>query len=61
MKARRLLLQSLRSLARYRARSAFMMLGSLVGIAALVFAVSVGQAVQGAVLKTAARHHARAA
>src|SRR5262249_627690 len=43
---------SLSALARYRLRSAFVMLGSLVGVAALTLVVSVGQGVQAKVLKT---------
>src|SRR5262249_49153202 len=40
------------TLARYRLRSAFVMLGSLVGVAALTLVVSIGQGVQAKVLKT---------
>lgn len=42
----RLATQSLRSMRRYRLRTSFMMLGSLVGVAALTLAVSLGQQVQ---------------
>jgi putative ABC transport system permease protein len=52
MKASYLFRQSARSMTRYKLRTAFMMLGSLVGVAALTFAVSLGQGVQGKVVKT---------
>jgi putative ABC transport system permease protein len=52
MSTTRLLSHSLRALTRYRLRSAFVMLGSLVGVAALTLVVSVGQGVQAKVLKT---------
>jgi putative ABC transport system permease protein len=52
MKATRLLIQSGRSMARYKLRTSFMMLGSLVGVAALTLVVSVGQGVQAKVVKT---------
>ncbi len=55
MTAPRLLVQSLRSVVRYKARSTFMMLGSLVGVAALALAVSLGQAVEAGVMKTVQR------
>src|SRR5438093_4378313 len=48
----RLITLSLRALARYRLRSAFMMLGSLVGIAALTLVVSIGQGIEAKFLKT---------
>src|SRR5262245_6441131 len=52
MSPTRLVVHSLSALARYRLRSAFVMLGSLVGVAALTLVVSVGQGVQAKVLKT---------
>jgi putative ABC transport system permease protein len=52
MSTTRLLKHSLRVLSRYRLRSAFVILGSLVGVAALTLVVSVGQAVQAKVMKT---------
>src|SRR5262245_11713795 len=52
MSATRLVMHSLRALTRYRLRSAFVMLGSLVGVAALTLVVSIGQGVQAKVLKT---------
>jgi putative ABC transport system permease protein len=44
--------QSVRSMARYKLRTGFMMVGSLVGVAALTFAVSLGQGLQRKVMKT---------
>ncbi|MGH9162464.1 MAG: ABC transporter permease [Vicinamibacteraceae bacterium] len=55
MRTTRLLTHSLRAMARYRLRSTFMMLGSLVGVAALTVAVSVGQGMQAKVLTTLSR------
>src|SRR5262249_52823074 len=52
MSATRLVMHSLSTLARYRLRSAFVMLGSLVGVAALTLVVSIGQGVQAKVLRT---------
>lgn len=52
MKTRHLLAQSARSMARYRLRTTVMMLGSLVGVAALTLAVSLGQAIQAKVVRT---------
>ncbi len=52
MRARHLLAQSMRSMARYRLRTTFMMLGSLVGVAALTLAVSLGRGVQAKVVRT---------
>jgi putative ABC transport system permease protein len=52
MTAARLLIQSGRSMARYKLRTGFMMLGSLVGVAALTLVVSVGQGVQAKVVRT---------
>jgi putative ABC transport system permease protein len=49
----RLLRQSGRTLARYKLRSALMMLGSLVGVAALTVVVSVGESAQRKMLTTA--------
>src|SRR5262245_17715943 len=52
MSTRRVVTNSLRVVTRYRLRSGFVMLGSLVGVAALTFVVSIGQGVQAKVLKT---------
>ena len=52
MTTKRLLQQSLQSLARYKLRTAFMMLGSLVGVAALTFVLSVSRAAQTKMLRT---------
>ncbi|MEO6528696.1 MAG: ABC transporter permease [Gemmatimonadaceae bacterium] len=52
MNAARLVTQSVHSMGRYRLRTAFMMLGSFIGVAALTFAVSLGQGVQVKVLRT---------
>jgi putative ABC transport system permease protein len=52
MSATRLVVHSLRALTRYRLRSAFVMLGSLVGVAALTLVVSVGQGIQDKVTRT---------
>jgi len=46
MKASRLAKHSLRMMSRYKLRTSFMMLGSLIGIAALTFVISVGQLAQ---------------
>ncbi len=46
MTTKRLLQQSLQSLTRYKLRTSFMMLGSLVGVAALTFVLSISQAAQ---------------
>lgn len=48
----RLVAHSVRALFRYRLRTAFMMIGSLVGIAALTFVVSVGQGARQKMLTT---------
>jgi putative ABC transport system permease protein len=48
----RVLAQSFGTLKRYRLRSTFVMLGSLVGVAALTLVVSVGQGVEAKVMKT---------
>jgi putative ABC transport system permease protein len=48
----RLLTASFRAIARYKLRSGFMMLGSLVGVAVLTLVVSVGQGVENKILKT---------
>jgi putative ABC transport system permease protein len=45
-------MESVHSMARYKLRTGFMMLGSLVGIAALTFAVSLGQGMQVKVVRT---------
>jgi putative ABC transport system permease protein len=52
MRTTRLVTHSVRVMARYRLRSAFVMLGSLVGVAALTLVVSVAQGVQAKVLNT---------
>lgn len=52
MKTSRLLTLSFRTLSRYKLRSAFMMLGTLLGVAALTLVVSVGEAVQTKMLRT---------
>jgi putative ABC transport system permease protein len=52
MKTARLIRQSLRMMARAKLRSGFMMLGSLVGVAALTFVVSVGGAANRKMLVT---------
>jgi len=52
MNTTRVVRQSLRALTRYPLRSAFVMLGSVVGVAALTLVVSIGQGVQARVLKT---------
>jgi putative ABC transport system permease protein len=52
MSTTRLVGLSVRSMGRYKLRSGFMMLGSLVGVAALTLVVSIGQGVQAKFLKT---------
>jgi putative ABC transport system permease protein len=52
MNTRRMLAQSFGSMRRYKLRSAFMMLGSFLGVAALTFAVSLGQGMQAKVMRT---------
>lgn len=52
MKTRRLFVHSLRVLGRYRLRSALMMLGSLIGVAAMTLTLSVGQAAERKILTT---------
>jgi putative ABC transport system permease protein len=52
MRTIRLVTHSVRAMARYRLRSAFVMLGSLVGVAALTLVVSIAQGVQVKVLNT---------
>ena len=52
MKNTRLARHSLRMMGRYKLRTSFMMLGSVIGIAALTFVISVGQAAQRKILKT---------
>jgi putative ABC transport system permease protein len=52
MKTGRLIRQSLRVMGRSRLRSGFMMLGSLVGVAALTFTLSVGEAANRKMLAT---------
>lgn len=53
MKTNRLIAQSLRAMTRYKLRSGFMMLGSFIGVAAMVFVVSVGTGAEQKVLQTA--------
>lgn len=52
MSTARLLRSSLRAMGRHRLRTVFMMMGSLVGVAALTFVLTVGAAVQAKVLAT---------
>jgi putative ABC transport system permease protein len=52
MSTTRLLRSSLRALRRQRLRTAFMMLGSLIGVAALTFVLTVGAAAQQKILAT---------
>ncbi|HLA76044.1 MAG TPA: ABC transporter permease [Vicinamibacteria bacterium] len=52
MKAQRLVKSSLRAMARYKLRSGFMMLGSLVGVAALTFVISIGATAERKLLGT---------
>jgi putative ABC transport system permease protein len=52
MSGRTLLRQAMRSMGRYKIRTGFMMLGSIIGVAALTFIVSVGQAAQTKMLRT---------
>src|SRR6266567_2512436 len=52
MNTTRLASHSLRMMGRYKLRSSFMMLGSLLGVAALTLVISVGQAAQRKMLKT---------
>jgi putative ABC transport system permease protein len=51
MKVRRLIHHSFLVMGRYKLRTFFMMLGSLIGIAALTFVISVGQLAQRKILK----------
>ncbi|MGC4118527.1 MAG: ABC transporter permease [Myxococcales bacterium] len=55
MKTDRLVGQALRTMARYKLRSAFMMLGAFIGVAALVLVVSVGSGAEQKVLGTVQR------
>lgn len=52
MSTTRLVGHSLRMMGRYKLRSSFMMLGSLLGVGALTLVISVGQAAQRKMLKT---------
>lgn len=52
MKNTRLARHSLRMMGRYKLRTSFMMLGSVIGIAALTFVIAVGQSAQRKILKT---------
>lgn len=55
MKTSVILIQGLRSLSRYKVRTGVMMLGSLIGVAALVFVVSVGRGAEHKILSTVER------
>lgn len=48
----RLARHSLRMMSRYKLRTGFMMLGSVIGVAGLTFVISVGQSAQRKILKT---------
>ena len=52
MNTKRLVSQSVRAMARYKLRTAFMMLGSFIGVAALTLTMSVGQGVRAKMLVT---------
>ena len=52
MKTSRLARHCLRTMGRYKLRTSLMMLGSLIGVAALTFVISVGQAAERKILKT---------
>ncbi|HEY2290096.1 MAG TPA: ABC transporter permease [Thermoanaerobaculia bacterium] len=52
MRTARLLKHSLRSVGRYKLRSGFMMLGSLVGVAALTLVIAVGQGAERKLVST---------
>ena len=52
MITRRLIVHSLRSMARFRMRSGFMMLGTFIGVAGLTLIVSVGGAAERKILST---------
>lgn len=52
MSTTRLVAHSIHALTRYRLRTSFMMVGSLVGVAALTFVVSIGQVAQRKMLVT---------
>ena len=52
MKTSRLTRHCLRTMGRYKLRTSLMMLGSLIGVAALTFVISVGQAAERKILKT---------
>jgi putative ABC transport system permease protein len=52
MSTTRLVTLSFRAMARYKLRSGFMMLGSLVGVAVLTLVVSIGQGIETKILKT---------
>src|SRR5215475_11441206 len=52
MKRARLARHSLRMMSRYKLRTGFMTLGSVIGIAALTFVISVGQSAQRKILQT---------
>ena len=51
MSARRIVQQAVRSMRRYKLRTAFMMLGGFIGVAALTFVVSVGKGAEAKVLR----------
>lgn len=52
MRSSRIVAVSFRALTRYKLRSAFMMLGTLLGVAALTLVVSLGQGVQTKMIRT---------
>jgi len=52
MNTGRLIAHSVRALARYRLRTCFIMLASLVGVAALTFVLSIGRGAQRKMLTT---------
>jgi len=55
MSAVRVIHHSVRTMARFKLRTGFMMLGSIVGVAALTFVVSAGQAAQRKTIETVSR------
>jgi putative ABC transport system permease protein len=55
MSAIRVIKHSVRTMARFKVRTGFMMLGSVVGVAALTFVVSAGQAAERKTMETVSR------
>ncbi len=55
MSAIRIINDSVRTMARFKLRTGFMMLGTIVGVAALTFVVSAGQAAQRKTIETVSR------